>query len=213
MAIIDTSLLPTTAGEAIESGATYYFTGEPCARGHIAPRLAKTGACRECGREKYRAWIGKNKAEKNRKDRSRLYPSHAPERARERWIKWYEANREKKRQADKVWRSANPGYDSVVYARNPEKAAVKDGNRRARKLQAEGAYTASDVKRIRTLQGDRCGYCRAKLMGKGHVDHIVSLARGGSNWPNNIQLLCQHCNLSKGARDPMEFARTVGKLL
>lgn len=32
------------------------------------------------------------------------------------------------------------------------------------------------------------------------VDHIVPLARGGSNELDNLQILCWHCNTSKGAK-------------
>jgi 5-methylcytosine-specific restriction endonuclease McrA len=39
------------------------------------------------------------------------------------------------------------------------------------------------------------------------------MARGGSNWPSNLQLLCKSCNLSKGARDAEEFMREKGFLL
>jgi len=44
---MDTTNLPKTRSEAKASGAKYYFTGEPCKHGHIAPRKTK-GACVEC---------------------------------------------------------------------------------------------------------------------------------------------------------------------
>lgn len=44
---MDTANLPTTRAEAKAMGAKYYFTGEPCKHGHIAPRKTK-GACVEC---------------------------------------------------------------------------------------------------------------------------------------------------------------------
>jgi 5-methylcytosine-specific restriction endonuclease McrA len=44
---MDTTNLPKTRSEAKMQGAKYYFTGEPCKHGHIAPRKTK-GACVEC---------------------------------------------------------------------------------------------------------------------------------------------------------------------
>jgi hypothetical protein len=44
---MDTTNLPKTRGEAKATGAKYYFTGDPCKHGHIAPRKTK-GACIEC---------------------------------------------------------------------------------------------------------------------------------------------------------------------
>jgi hypothetical protein len=41
---------PKTRKEAQATGAKFYFTGEPCVRGHIALRKTK-GACLECVRE------------------------------------------------------------------------------------------------------------------------------------------------------------------
>jgi 5-methylcytosine-specific restriction endonuclease McrA len=43
-----------------------------------------------------------------------------------------------------------------------------------------------------------------------HVDHRVPLSRGDSNDISNIVLACPHCNLSKGAKLPEDFA---GRLL
>jgi len=45
--------LPKTRQLAKESGAKFYFTGEPCSRGHIAPRKTK-GACTICEKEDYK---------------------------------------------------------------------------------------------------------------------------------------------------------------
>ena len=37
-----------------------------------------------------------------------------------------------------------------------------------------------------------------------HIDHIHPIAAGGTNAPDNLQLLCARCNSRKGAR-PFEY--------
>lgn len=44
---MDTTNLPKTRKEAQATNAKYYFTGEPCKHGHVAPRKTK-GSCVEC---------------------------------------------------------------------------------------------------------------------------------------------------------------------
>jgi len=51
---MDTSTLPKTRSEAKAIGAKYYFTGEPCKHGHIAPRKTK-GSCIECNKVEWAA--------------------------------------------------------------------------------------------------------------------------------------------------------------
>jgi len=46
--------------------------------------------------------------------------------------------------------------------------------------------------------GGRCVECGSNEFLE--YDHIVPLSRGGSNTARNLQLLCQRCNRSKGAR-------------
>ena len=52
----------------------------------------------------------------------------------------------------------------------------------------------------------RCQCCGKDVSGllhldnKIHYDHVLPLARGGTNDPTNFQLLCDACNLTKSAR-------------
>lgn len=54
----------------------------------------------------------------------------------------------------------------------------------------------------------RCQNCYRDLTGTVnlgatiHLDHILPLARGGTNDPTNLQALCDGCNLRKSADDP-----------
>jgi 5-methylcytosine-specific restriction endonuclease McrA len=97
--------------------------------------------------------------------------------------------------------------------KHPERAANTGRNNYAKRKRAEGRHTVADIKRIRGAQKDKCAVCRTKLRGAGHVDHIVPLSGGGTNWTSNLQLLCEGCNLSKHARNPIEFMQSRGFLL
>ena len=85
--------------------------------------------------------------------------------------------------------------------------------RRARVRNAPGSHTGEQLVNLHKLQRGRCAVCGDNLKKGRHVDHIVPLAKGGSNDITNIQLLCPPCNLSKNAKDPLEFARQRGMLL
>ena len=126
-------------------------------------------------------------------------------------------NRETISACNASYRSANPEKYSAWVAANPDKRAVSDRNRRALKRNAEGKHTADDVRAIFTAQRGLCANCQTKLFKSGkkkyHVDHIMPLVLGGSNWPSNLQCLCSACNLSKHAKDPIKWAKENGRLI
>jgi len=158
--------------------------------------------------------------EKERK-RSRLYKAANAERVIEYGRAHYAENAEKMRERCRIYREKNP--EKVVETRkkyvsaNLDKYAAKARNRRAMLRSAEGKHTAADVRRIFEHQRGLCANCKIKIAKSGshklHVDHIVPLALGGSNWPSNLQCLCQSCNVRKLAKDPFEWAKEQGRLL
>jgi 5-methylcytosine-specific restriction enzyme A len=60
------------------------------------------------------------------------------------------------------------------------------------------------------LERDRsqCQSCgKSAEQARLHIDHIIPLAKGGTNDLSNLHTLCQHCNLSKSDRLDPRFDR------
>lgn len=105
--------------------------------------------------------------------------------------------------------------DPITYMSAKARAygAVRWHIRRARVKQATGSFTTAEIDSLFEKQRGRCTCCGDKLSKGFHRDHIVALKNGGSNSISNIQLLCPPCHRTKGALDPMEWARKHGRLL
>ena len=122
------------------------------------------------------------------------YDSKNREKRREKSRKYRELNREQTRACNRRWSKDNP-----------EKARVLRRNYTARKQQAEGRFTAKDIKNLYATQGGRCYYCRIEIEAGYHIDHMFPISRGGTNWPENLALACVPCNLSKHTKTAEEF--------
>lgn len=180
-----------------------------------ALRIEDPEKARQLSRKKMRAWRSANP--ELARAAARAWQSENKDRVRELRRARYALDPARHRAKTQKWRAANPekareGFLSW-YLANPELNRNNERKRRARKANAEGTHTAADIARIRKMQRDRCAYCATKLKGEGHVDHIIALTKGGSNWPKNLQLLCAPCNCSKHNSDPIEFMQAAGRLL
>jgi len=72
-------------------------------------------------------------------------------------------------------------------------------------------YSTAREKDIIDLQTEQDGYCNGcweslDILGY-HIDHVIPISKGGSNWPDNLQLLCPTCNLEKSAKMPDEWEK------
>ena len=63
------------------------------------------------------------------------------------------------------------------------------------------------------LQVGRCNGCNIHFerLEDFHMDHIVARARGGTDHDFNFQLLCGHCNSTKGTKTQAEFAAIISE--
>jgi 5-methylcytosine-specific restriction endonuclease McrA len=87
----------------------------------------------------------------------------------------------------------------------------RDKIKRARTKNAEGTYTAKDIKNLLASQNNKCFYC-GKLFSTENpytVDHVVSLAAGGNHWPENLCLACGLCTFKKCDKDILEFVASL----
>jgi 5-methylcytosine-specific restriction endonuclease McrA len=179
---------PATRKEAKATGASHYFTGEPCVRGHVAPRKTK-GACVECLKED---WAVDNAR------RAQLPKSEA---AKDAGRRYYEKNKalvvakaaerpaEERRRARKTWKLRNP--EAAQVSANAWKRRARDASPPWLTLEQKAEIAAIYAK----------ARAMTKMSGVKHaVDHIVPLRSPevcGLHVPWNLQILTHTDNCAK----------------
>jgi len=173
-------------------------------------------ACYDCTNAASAAYRAAN-PEREKAKKARYRAAHAPS------VKAYNdeyrrVNYQKCLDLQRAWRSANPDKAKAATARwqAANKGALRrnNQNRRARKAFNGGIVSRGIEARLMGLQRGRCAACGTGLRKAGHhLDHIKPLAKRGQHADNNLQLLCPPCNMSKHARDPVDFMQSRGFLL
>ena len=189
---METANLPKTRKEAQASGAKYYFTGEPCKHGHIAPRKTK-GACVECLKVE---WA---QAQEKRANYFANYNrSEAGQAAKQRY---YEKNKD----AVKARAQGRPveeqrRYKDAHRAANPEYYKALVSFRRRRFRDATPKWLTPEQKLEIKLKY-RLAIELSRRTGVRHaVDHIVPLQGDsvcGLHVPWNLEVITQVDNLKK----------------
>ena len=90
------------------------------------------------------------------------------------------------------WRQSEAGKLSNIRSHEKRRCLVEN---------AEGDFTTEDVLNALSFFGYRCAYTSEPLMQGYHLDHIVALSKGGTNYIWNIVPSNPFPNLSKGAND------------
>lgn len=122
---------------------------------------------------------------------------------------------ESRREADRLWRLANPDKVKAILVRYRRSERGRIKNRLQRHLRRAGRGThfrPEDVVARLRRQRSRCYWCGTSIADAYQIDHVVPVSRGGTNEPSNIVLACIHCNSAKRARLPHEWPQG-GRLL
>jgi len=73
-------------------------------------------------------------------------------------------------------------------------------------------YKIPDEVREEVLSRDKrtCQYCgKTKLYNRAYaLDHVLPVAEGGANTPNNLVVSCKACNAKKGKKSVADFVKT-----
>lgn len=232
--ILSESRLIVTRTDARTLGAKRYFTSIPCKHGHIAERMTINDRCVTClliGTEKWRVEnpdkvrAMKRRAYQNKPDlyrkQKRDWARNNPEKTKASRKKDMEKHKDRYEKYWKEWYSTN-SHIVVANAKkwaleNPEKAKrsaiAKEGRRRAAIKAGESAVTASVITAIIAKQKFKCAWCGTCIKKSFHMDHVIPLSKGGAHSPSNLVGSCPTCNIRKSAKDPITWARELGKLI
>ena len=161
-----------------------------------ASRRYRAEHLEECQRRE-RSYHDAHKEERSEQKRRAYAADPGPIRARVRESR--RADPEKHKAEVRLWRMRNP-------EKRRAQSLIDAHRRRAREFAALGSHTVSDVENQHARQKGRCYWCQRKVGDDYHVDHVVPLALGGIDGPENLVVACPSCNCSKGAKHPQEFA-------
>jgi len=164
--------------------------------------------CRACDSQKRAAEKAADpeKAARNAKKKrayDAIYTAKNVEKIRARSLAAYHENAEHKKAQIRKWQIANP---EIV-------RAYKATSKAARRCVEKAGITGRELLAWKRETPKVCYWCSAKCAKHHHVDHYTPLSRGGKHEAANLVISCPTCNLRKHAKDPLDFAREVGRLL
>ena len=179
---------PKTRKEAKEIGATHYYTGDPCSRGHVALRKTK-GVCVECMREDW-AVDNAKRSLKPKSDAAKAAGKRYYERNKEAVIARAQARPSAEvNNYKQKYKEANPElYKALVSVRRRKhRSATPPWITKEQKLEMRNLYL--QAQKLTRITGE-----------KYEVDHRVPLIHPGVcglHVPWNLVVITKEENLKK----------------
>lgn len=195
--------------------------------------------CKACDKIKRQTLECKANKNEKQKERRKKNPDKFREYDKERRRNLTQDQKLRKAEYHKMWIKNNPEkifkyrpkekvqkYSKTYYAQHKEK--IKQKTRLYKTLNLDkcrewrhnrenkmlgGSLSSGIVEKLYDLQKGKCACCGINLGNKYHLDHIIPISKGGANTDDNVQLLKDSCNMSKSARDPIEYMQSKGFLL
>jgi 5-methylcytosine-specific restriction endonuclease McrA len=224
---------PLSRAEALALGLSRYFTGAACKRGHLAERYTCSRTCLQCQgvdsqtpnekralqlftlclrcRRKQSADRFRVRKATNGKRYSHPYCDKCSSEMAAEWRRRHPEKYSALLRAQQMRVGFNPNAKAASQRahnswrrRHPSKVFVQAARARARKKGAIGTHTGAEWDaRLLEFNG-RCAYC-LNPFDKLTQDHLLPLARGGSNDIGNIVPACTSCNSKKNSRTLLEL--------
>lgn len=177
--------------EARAAGLARYFTGKPCARGHVCERTVRKAECVEC----------------RAAQAARHYQRHHDQ-VRERQSAYAQENRAKVNAMSRDW------YHSCSQAKAVRREQVRA--RRAAKAHAVPGWFG-ELDAFVVAEADHLAQQRAERFGfEWHVDHMIPIRAkraSGLHCAANLQVIPAHINTRKNNRmiltEPLEWLPLV----
>ena len=206
--------------QAKQEGKVRYFTGKPCANGHIVERNTHTGRCVECNRLRMRRYWNENPdAVQKRNEMLQGYQFRNPknyakyqEAKKQRWktdIEYRTNLNEKTKEINRI-RYQDPEYKAKKSQQGKEWFKNNAGIAKAKRARRRASMSNStpnwltDIQKAQIAEFYEIATALETQTGiKHHVDHIVPLKANcisGLHVPWNLQILTANENLSKGNR-------------
>jgi hypothetical protein len=161
--------------EAKSQGIPRYFTGEPCAKGHISQRWTAGARCLSCHYEKHPLKnIQRQSSEEKKqkaKARARRWYLKNNETTKQRAKKWKAENLNKVRESERRWR-AKEVSKAIIFMRDSLRR-VLNGQKTNRTENLLG-YSRHDL--VAHIEKQFTKGMSWENYGEWHIDHIVSVS-------------------------------------